>query len=85
MSPHKEELALVQESRNMQLPGVLVRKEIKTGPPDVWSEVMRSDELNCLDDGEAEGGRQPGEARTPSAQEHGAEEHGLPEADHRAT
>ena len=45
---------------------------------------MKSDELNSLDDGEAEGEQLPGEARAPSAQEHRAGEHGLPEADHRA-
>ena len=36
-SPHKEELALLQEGRNRQSLGMVVRKEVKDGWVDVWS------------------------------------------------
>ena len=45
-APRKYELALLREGRNMQLPGTVVRKAIKAGRTDDWSELMKSDELN---------------------------------------
>ena len=53
-----------------------------------WSDLMRSEELDPLDDGEAVGELLPGEAGERPEQEQSAEgheeEHGLLEADHRA-
>ena len=41
---HKEELSLLQESKHKQLPGTLVRKTVKAGQADGWSELMMSEE-----------------------------------------
>ena len=46
LSPNKEELASLQESRNMQLQGMMVRKAVKAGRAGDWSEPRRSEELN---------------------------------------
>ena len=45
MSRHKEELALLQVSKNMQLPDMMVRTEVKARLADEWSELIRSKEL----------------------------------------
>ena len=57
----------------MQLPGMVVRRAIKAGLADYWSELTRSQELNPWNDGEADGEPVPGEAEGRSAQEHRAE------------
>ena len=45
-SPRKVDVALLQESRNMQCPGMMVRRAVKAGLADDWSELTRSEELN---------------------------------------
>ena len=42
----KEELALLQQSENRRLPGIMVRRAVNAGRADDWSELMKSEELN---------------------------------------
>ena len=44
-SPHKKGLAVAQESNSLHLPGMMVRRAIKAGLADDWSELTRSEEL----------------------------------------
>ena len=41
-----EELALLQQSENRRLPGIMVRRAVNAGRADDWSELMKSEELN---------------------------------------
>ena len=45
-SPHKEELAVLQVSKNLHLPGMMARKAIKAELADDWSKLTRSEGLN---------------------------------------
>ena len=45
-SPHKAGLALLQVSNTLHLTDMMVRKAIKAGPTDDWSELTRREELN---------------------------------------
>ena len=42
----KEELALLQVSQNKQKPDTMVRRAVKAGLADGWSDLMRSEEIN---------------------------------------
>ena len=89
-SPHKEELASLQVSKNLHLPDTTVRKAIQAGLTDDWSEVTRSAELNLWIDVQPEGEPHPGDAGcVGERKKHRAEGHAkddrLLEATHRAS
>ena len=46
MPPHKEVLALLCDSRNLQLVGMMVRKAVKAELAVESSQLMRNEELN---------------------------------------
>ena len=45
-SPYKEELALLRESDSLHLAGTKVRRSVKVGKEDDWSELWKSSEFN---------------------------------------
>ena len=61
-TPLRDVLGLLREIQHMLVPGRMLRKAIRAGRADDWSELLESDEVNSLNDGEAEGELPRGEA-----------------------
>ena len=78
-----------KESKNMQLPGMMVRRAIKAGWADDWSELVKSEELQPWMMAKLKESHHQARRGGRLVQEHRAaghvEEHGLLEADHRTS